>query len=122
MMKKLSDLILPDSLQWSDRDSWSPVVQETAATLGGGTAIFSQARLDGRPITLEAEDRITWFDQAAVDALKDMAAQSGATFTLIWEDDTFTVLFRHHEPPAISFSPLWPHFDQYTGTIKLMET
>ena len=120
-MKILGDLTLPDSLQWIDRDSWSPVIQSTATTLGGGTAIFSQPRIDGRPITLEAEEQVTWLDQETVDALKEMASQAGATFTLNWEETIFTVLFRHHDTPAISFQPLWPHHDLFTGTIKLME-
>lgn len=120
-MKKLGDLTLPDSIQWIDRDAWSPVIQSIATTLGGGTAVFSQSRSDGRLITLEAEDQVTWLDQATVDALKEMAAQAGATFTLIWEGETFTVMFRHHDAPAVSFQPLWPHHDLFTGIIKLME-
>ena len=120
-MKQLGDLILPDSLQWIDRDSWSPVNQEAATTLGGGTVIFSQTRIDGRPVTLEATDGITWLDQDAVDALKAMASQAGATFTLTWESESFTVLFGHHNPPAVSFTPLWPNHDLFTGTIKLIQ-
>ena len=120
-MKILGNLTLPDSLQWIDRDAWSPVIQSTATTLGGGTAIFSQPRIDGRPITLEAEEQVTWLDQDTVDALKTMASQAGATFTLNWEGGLFSVLFRHHDAPAITFQPLWPNHDLYTGTIKLME-
>ena len=120
-MKKLGDLILPDSLQWIDHDSWSPVIQQTATTLGGAMVVFSQVRIDGQPVTLEANDGITWLDQETVDALKTMAAQAGATFTLIWESESFTVLFRHHDPPAVSFKPLWPNHDLFTGTIKLIK-
>jgi len=120
-MKQLGVLTLPESLQWTDRDAWSPVIQSTATTLGGGTAVFSQSRLDGRPITLEAEDQVTWLDRTTIDALKEMAVQAGAIFPLIWEGKTYSVMFRHHDAPAISFQPLWPHHDLFTGTIKLME-
>ena len=120
-MKYLGDLILPESLQWIDQDSWSPVNQETTTTLGGGTVVFSQTRIDGQPVTLEANDEITWLDQDTVNALKNMAAQAGATFALTWESESFTVLFRHHDPPAVSFAPLWPNHDLFTGTIKLMK-
>ena len=120
-MKKLGDLVLPDALQWTDRDSFSPVIQATATTLGGGMAVFSQTRIDGRPVTLEAADGITWLDQATVDAIQAMAAQPGATFTLTWESESFTVLFRHHDPPAVDLNPIWPNYDLFTGTIKLME-
>ena len=120
-MKQLGTLTLPDSLQWSDRDSFSPVIQATATTLGGGTAVFSQTRIDGRPVTLEAEDGITWLDQDTVEAIQAMAAQAGASFTLTWESESFTVMFRHHDPPAVDLNPIWPSYDLFTGTIKLME-
>ena len=120
-MKQLGSLTLPGSLQWTDRDAWSPVIQSTATTLGGGTVIFSQPQTAGQPITLEAEEQVTWLDQATVDALKDMASQAGATFTLIWEAELFLVMFRHHDPPAITFRPLWPHHDLFTGKIKLIK-
>ena len=120
-MKKLGDLTLPDSIEWIDRDSWSPVNQETATTLGGALVVFAQTRTDGQPVTLEANDGITWLDQDTVDSLKNMAAQAGATFTLTWETETFTVLFRHHDPPAVSFRPLWPNHTLFTGTIKLIQ-
>ena len=48
-------------------------------------------------------------------------AQAGATYTLIWESETMTVMFRNHEPPTVLFKPLWPNYHLYTGTIKLMK-
>ena len=120
-MKQLGDLILPDSLQWTDQENWSPVNQETAMTLGGATVIFSQTRIDGRLITLEAVDGVTWLNRTLVDALKAMAAQSGATFTLTWNSESLTVLFRHHDPPAVAFTPIWPNYSLFTGTIKLIQ-
>ena len=50
-----------------------------------------------------------------------MAAQAGATFTLTWGSESRVVMFRHFDPPAIQFRPIWPHHDLFTGTIKLME-
>ena len=119
-MKKLGDLILPESLQWTDRHDWSPVAQETARTLGGTPVIWTQPLSGGRPVTLEATEDVTWLDQATVDAIRAMAAQAGASFTLIWEAETYTVMFRHDDPPAVKFQPLWPHHHLFSGTLKLM--
>ncbi|MBF0625848.1 MAG: hypothetical protein HQL82_13695 [Magnetococcales bacterium] len=119
-MKKLGDLILPDSLQWTDRWAWSPVAMETARTLGGAPVVWSQLLAKGRPITLEAAEDVTWLDLATVEALEAMAAQTGAAFTLIWEGASRSVMFRHFEAPAISFQPIWPHHDLFTGTVRLM--
>ena len=119
-MKRLGDLILPDSLQWSDRWEWSPVAQETSRTLGGTVVTWSQTLSGGQPVTLEAEDGVTWLSQETVEALRAMAAQAGAVFQLEWDGETYTVLFRHHDPPAVSFKPIWPHHDLFTGTVRLM--
>ena len=119
-MKKLGDLILPDSLQWTDRWDWSPVAMETARTLGGTPVVWSQPLSGGRPVTLEAQEDVTWLDLATVEAIRAMAAQAGASFNLIWEFEAHTVMFRHDDAPAVSFQPLWPHHDLFTGTLKLM--
>ncbi|ABK43850.1 putative transmembrane protein [Magnetococcus marinus MC-1] len=120
-MKQLGDLTLPESIQWTDRRAWSPVAMETARTLGGTPVLWSQPLIKGRPITLEAADGVTWLDQSTVMAIEAMAAQSGVVFPLIWGAESYQVMFRHHEPPAIQFQPIWPHHDLYTGTIKLFE-
>lgn len=119
-MKKLGDLILPDSLLWTDLWDWSPVAMETARTLGGAPVVWSQPLLRGRPVTLEAQEEVTWLNRATVDAIRAMAAQSGASFILIWELEAHTVMFRHNDPPAVTFEPLWPHHDLFTATLKLM--
>ena len=119
-MKQIGDLILPNSIQWTDRWEWSPVVQETARTLGGTAVFWSQPLSGGRPITLEAEDGTTWLSFQQVEAIADMASQAGAVFTLEWDGDVISVLFRHQDPPAIQFKAIWPNYHLFTGTIKLV--
>ncbi len=117
-MRQLGELVLPDSIQWVNRHKWSPVAQNTMRTLGGQLLVFSQELNNGRPITLFAEEDVTWFDQTAVDAIQEMAAQPGLLFNLIWDEENWQVMFRHNEPPATSFEPLWPHHDQFTGNYQ----
>ncbi|MBF0153627.1 MAG: hypothetical protein HQL64_07800 [Magnetococcales bacterium] len=50
-MKRLGDLILPASLQWTDLWDWSPVAQEAGRTLGGAMVTWSQPLSGGRPVT-----------------------------------------------------------------------
>ncbi|MBF0154588.1 MAG: hypothetical protein HQL64_12670 [Magnetococcales bacterium] len=120
-MKRLGDLILPASLQWTDRWDWSPVAQEAGRTLGGAMVTWSQPLSGGRPVTLEAEEEVTWLSRAQVDAVIAMAMQAGAVFALEWDGETCNVMFRHHEPPATSFKSIRPHSHQFTGSIKLMQ-
>lgn len=119
-MRQLGEVVLPDSTQWIDQNSWSPVAQETARTLGGSPIVWSHPLIGGRPITLDIQEGVTWLDQTTVDVIRTMATQPGANFTLIWDSEFYTVLFRHDAQPAVSFEPLWPNYDLYTGTIKLI--
>ena len=119
-MKCLGDLILPNAIQWTDRWEWSPVAQETARTLGGTAVFWSQPLSGGRPITLDAEESVTWLSAQQVEAIAKMAAQAGAVFTLAWDSDLITVMFRHQDPPAIQFKAIWPNYHLFTGSIKLI--
>lgn len=119
-MKQLGEVVLPDGLLWSDRYDAAPVDQTVVRTLGGKPVIWANNRSVGRPITLLAQLDAAWFDLSTVEALAAMAAQAGASFTLIWEAWSGVVLFRHDEPPALSITPLWPQQEQFTGIIKLM--
>lgn len=119
--KILDDLILPEQILWTDRWDWQPVSQNVIRTLNGGQAIFTAPLAGGRPITLEARDGVAWFDRAQVDALQLKAALSGAVFQFQWLEESWEVMFRHHEPPAFSAAPLWPGNEElFTGIIRLM--
>lgn len=125
MARSLGALALPDgdqqgSIDWVDRYEPASVAQSAVRTLGGSPVVFSQALTRGRPITLEAVERVCWLTQAMVDTLLGMAAQPGASFAFLWDAEAHSVVFRHHEPPALEVTPIYPHADQYTGRIKLM--
>ncbi|MEO5352698.1 MAG: substrate-binding domain-containing protein [Magnetococcus sp. XQGC-1] len=119
-MKKLGDLILPESLSWPDRYTHSWVTQTVVQTLAGTPVVFAAPRPNGWPLTLAAEEDVTWLDQVTVEELVAMAKQTGACFTLAWEEFSCTVLFRHQEPPVLNLKPLWPNHNQFIGTIRLM--
>lgn len=119
-MWKLGDLVLPDCIQWTDQHDWQPVAQDVVRTLSGSQVIFCAALIGGRPITLEVKDGDGWIDQTTLDALKIMASQLGFIASLVWDNETIQVIFRHQEPPALSAIPIWPGDDRYTCQIKLM--
>ena len=119
-MKQLGELLLPDSLQWIDRYAFSPVRQTVSHTLSGTPVAFAHLPVGRGPITLVAEQEVTWLDVATVEALSVMAGQVGFSFPLVWETFSCTVLFRHQDSPALDMKPLWPHHNQFFGAIKLM--
>ncbi|MEO5345863.1 MAG: hypothetical protein H7834_05735 [Magnetococcus sp. YQC-9] len=108
-MKLLGDVILPAGLVWSDRHDAAPVEQTVVRTLGGKPVIWLEARNDA-----------AWLDRDTVEALALLAAQAGASYPLIWENWHGTVIFRHDTQPALAVTPIWPHQDRFTATIRLM--
>lgn len=119
-MKTLGGVTLPDSIEWIDKYTGSPVGQSVSRTLGGALVTFNQDLVDGVLITLSAQDEVCWLTQAEVDAIKALADQVGAQFVLNWEGTNYNVMFRHYEPPAFEVNPIWPHNEYYIGTIKLI--
>ncbi|MEO5346690.1 MAG: hypothetical protein H7834_09980 [Magnetococcus sp. YQC-9] len=121
-MKRLGALILPESIQWTDRYGWSQVRQSLAQTLSGRVVLHARRQMNGRPITLLAADGVTWLTQTEVETILVMAGQPGASFELLWQTDPIrVVMFRHHDPPAVTFLPIFPHTPPYTGEIRLVE-
>lgn len=121
----LGGVTLSPSLLWEDRDSFSQVAQTTKRTLGGGLVVYHQPLSGGRPITLTATEDTGWITRAMLDSLQSMALSAGSVYTLNLHGFLANVMFRHHEPPAVSFVPLQPRAvplsgDFYTGQIKLL--
>jgi len=106
MTASLDDVSLPASLAWSDRDDWQPVAQSARQTLDGGLAIFYQPLTAGRPITLVSTDSSGWVERQTLDALQALASVPGSLHTLTLGEQSFTVLWRHEDPPAIAAEPL----------------
>jgi len=121
----LDAVTLPNHMVWEDKYNWSPVEQEVKVTLGGVPIVYSAPLQAGRPITLVAFSDQGWLTKEQVDGVRGLAETSGATYTLTIGAESFTVVFRHHEAPAVEMSPLIPRAiplsgDYFVGRIKLM--
>ena len=125
-MITLGGYALNSNIIWTDRDSWSPIVQTVKRTLGGKIVVASSPLEKGRPITLTATQDQGWITLPQRNILKQMAEIPGAIFVLVIDDETFNVMFRHEEPPAVDFKPLIDRTnpevgDYFLGQIKLIE-
>lgn len=121
----LGGVTLSPSMLWGDREEYTKVAQTTQRTLGGGLVVYHQGLDAGRPITLSALEDTGWITGAMLAAVQEMAATPGGVYTLNFHGFVSQVMFRHHEPPAVSFTPLQPKAspqsgDFYIGQIKLM--
>jgi len=125
MAISLGGTTLNPNMVWTDRMNYSPVVQDVQVTLGGTPIVYAQSKEGGQPITLTAYADQGWLTKSMVDAVQTYAQQAGLVLALVIGSESFDVMFRHHEPPAVNFQPLIPRAvplpeDYFVGEIKLM--
>lgn len=120
MSNTLGSIILPEQTVWADQRSWSPVKQQVDLALSGKAVVYVTLLPGTRPITLRFDENVQWSDQTTVDQIEAMGAEAGAVSVLVWEGVSYNVMFRHQEPPAVVFNPIWPFDDRYFGFVKLM--
>ena len=117
----------PD-LQWVDEFTWHPVEQAVQRSLTGALIVDVRARVSGTPITLAPADaKAAWMPRATITQLKTWAATPGQEMTLSLRGTSYTVMWRHHEAPALSAAPVQDYDDVdpddwYRATLKLMVT
>lgn len=117
----------PD-LQWADEFSWHPVEQAVERTLTGALVVDTRPRVSGRPITLRpGDDKAAWMARETIEALQAWAATPGQVMTLSLRGVTYSVIWRHHDAPALDAIPVIGYSDvdsadYYRATLKLMVT
>jgi hypothetical protein len=125
----LGGLELDPDLQWQERKQTQRVAQSAQATLGGSLNVLAVAISVGLPITLESGDDFGFLTTDQVDQLRDMANDVGAVYELEIVSgsnvEAYSVIFRHHEPPAFDARPLIPRVipeadDYFRASIKLI--
>ncbi len=124
-MIKLNNLQLPSALVWVDEYASQSVLQSTKRTLDGGQVVFYSSLVAGQQITLTSRQDSAWVKRSVVDSIKSMADVAGAVYSLELRGITYSVIFRHQEPPAFEAEALIPlasptDNDYYLVTIKLM--
>ena len=121
----LGGTTLNPNMVWAERFGYAPVSQEVLTTLGGVPIVYSRAMTAGMPITLLALQDQGWLDLSMVNAVQISANTPGAEYSLVIGAESFQVVFRHHDPPAVEMTPLLIRAvplagDYFIGQIKLM--
>lgn len=112
---------------WADETAWHPVEQTVQRTITGALIVSAGLRIKGRPVTLQSiDENSAWVKRTVVDALRNWAAVVGQQLTLTLNAQTYTVIFRHHEPPALIADPVKfqrevDAEDWFTVVLRLME-
>lgn len=98
----IGGVVLPVQGVWADEIQWSPIGMVTRRPLSGALDIYYANLAGGRPITLSYQPPLSWMLPATVAALQALAESPGATYPLLWFGTTYTVMFDHSQPPALS--------------------
>lgn len=114
-MIQLGALTLADGLVWEDEYAFSGIVQDVKTTLGGMPLVYSSTLQGPRPVTLRSADDQGWQTLEQVTALMAMAKTKDGQYTLQLDDRSFTVRFRHEEPPVLEARPLIPRTTPQAG-------
>jgi hypothetical protein len=114
-MIQLGSLTLTDGLVWEDEYAYTGIVQDVKTTLGGVPVVYSAVVQGPRPITLRSAEDQGWQTLEQVTALMDMAKTKDGVFTLQLDARSFTVRFRHNDPPVVEARPLVPRTTAQSG-------
>lgn len=124
MTIQLGPVTLREGLVWEDEFQYSGIVQDVKTTLGGTPQVYSASYLGPRPITLVGLEDQGWQTYATLKELQSISKTLDGQFTLTFGSRTFTVGFRHNEPPVLEAKPLIPRTsyndtDYFQISIKL---
>lgn len=125
MTIQLGSIVLNDGMVWEEEFVYTGISQEVKVTLGGVPNVFSAPIMGPRMITLRSLSDQGWQTYATLKELQSIAQTIDGQFSLTFGSKSFTVAFRHYEPPVIEASPLTPRTayddtDYFVITLKLI--
>ncbi len=124
-MFSIGGVQLNPSMVWEDQYVSSQVEQTVRRTLQGRMVAFSGPLVGGRNATFSGGDDHGWLTVATLNSLLSLAAVPGAIYTMVRGEESYSVMFRHNDPPAVDMRMLIPRTavagtDYVAGTIKLI--
>ena len=120
----LNGIELPRGMLWVDEFDWSAVEKSVDRSITGALVIDAMARVEGRPITLQAVEDQGWIRRQTLLAVKALAEEPGAEYALVLADGRgFTVQFAADSPVSarpISRPELPETTHPYVATLRLI--
>lgn len=97
----LNGIELPRGMLWVDEFNWSAVQKTVERGITGAQIIDAAARIEGRPITLQAVEDQGWIRRSTLLAVQALADAPGGQYPLRLADGReFTVQFAGDDPIA----------------------
>ena len=124
-MITLDGIELPNVL--IDGEFPRPTVQSVVNYSLGGTAIVWEQPTQAKPLDLVGGSDFAWVKRSTLEALYNIAKQSGSVYSLNYNGTIYQVRFRNEDPPVIKATPIVGRVEQgledyYSDlVIKLLE-
>lgn len=120
----LNGIELPRGMLWVDEFNWSAVQKSVERGITGAQIIDAAARIEGRPITLQAVEDQGWIRRTTLQAVQALADAPDGQYRLRLADGReFTVQFAADDPIAatpISRPELPAATHPYVATLRLI--
>ena len=97
----LPDLIIAEAFE-------PPVTARVEQSVINTPIVFETEKPSGQAITLTGGEDTGWITRSTMLSLVALASVPGATYTLNYEGVTYTVRFRHEDPPVIAAEAIVP--------------
>ena len=123
-----TQLVLPDSLIWTNEFGWSPVGMSPKTGSTGALILHLGKRQAGRPITLDGVESKAWITRDECDRFYAWQAIPDADFDLVVRGLSHKVKFDNSQGPGFTARAQWRLFDSehdgrtdYLPTFKFIE-
>ena len=126
-MITLGGITLSNDMYLEPAHGWTGVAASVERSLGGNLIIWESALGGGESLDLICTENMGWITYTTLIQIKAMASVVGATYTLVYRTETFTVRFRNEDAPTLEMSPIIPRkeltddsYSYFFGKIKLL--
>ena len=126
-MITLGGISLSNDMYLEPAHGWTGVAASVDRSLGGSLIIWENEIEGGESFDLVCDDHMGWIPYSILAQVKALASVVGATYTLVYRTETFTVRFRNEDAPVLDVSPVIPRKEltddscsYFFGRIKLL--
>lgn len=126
-MITLGGITLSNDMYLEPAHGWTGVAASVERSLGGSLIIWESELEGGESFDLVCVENMGWVPYSILVQIKALASVVGATYTLAYRTETFTVRFRNEDTPVLDMTPIIPRkeltddpYSYFFGRIKLL--
>ena len=126
-MITLGGIALSNDMYLEPSHGWTGVAASIQRSLGGNLIVWESELEGGESFDLVCLENMGWVPYSTLIQIKTLASVVGASYTLIYRAETFTVRFRNEDTPVLEMIPIVPRkeltddpYSYFYGRIKLL--